>query len=290
MNAAHRLIRIIFLCTALLGNPAADTVDCVTKKSALMDKLDSIDMEKQIRKRKGLSLEDLDKKSLILKDSIAEVKMGIHRAVKVPASIPKTQGAPQRFWKDNRFLPKNTFDWVVFIFAAIALIAGAILCIGLLSLLWKTVTIGKKTPLKTMRENISLRDERASLENAADTTEINAEMNPRRIDSLKNRIREESKNIPFSFSTQPPEAVTEVVAQDEAITTDKKEDPGAPHAGSFSSSSVTSPIAAPDVKKLILKAASEGADATEISKRFHVGLDQVSLILRVARQENEKKR
>jgi hypothetical protein len=47
------------------------------------------------------------------------------------------------------------------------------------------------------------------------------------------------------------------------------------------------PPPAQDLKSLIIEAARHGEDLRAISKKFHVGVDQVALMLRVARQEND---
>ncbi len=271
----------IFLVAPVWGNSVGD----VSQKSALMEKLDSIDMEKQIRKRKGQSLDDLEKKSSLLKDSIAAVKMGIDRTDGTGAAPKKNAGDAPRLRQAGRLLPHNAFDWVVLVFAAIALIAGVILCIGLVSMIWKTVKSGKKTPLKTMRENLSLREERSPPpENVPPLTEKNAELSEKRIDSLKKRIGVASENngsprgkpfcSPLPGGIQEPVSDADTNKDSNALDTAHLHDASPPGA---------------NLKSLILKAAREGADTMEISKRFHVGVDQVSLILRVAHRNDSDK-
>ena len=240
-------------------------------------------MEKQIRKRKGQPLEDLEKKSLHLKDSISAIKKEMDRTKGWYPVVPKREGTERRQWQGIRFFPHNAFDWLVFIFAAIAFIAGAILCIGLFSMLWRAVILKKKPPLKTFRENLSLRDDLPSRGNTSQTSE----MNQQRIESLRERISEESKNSAFPSEAPLPETLPEVNVQGAAIKADNNEDSNESKSVPLSSPSQAAHLAAADLKKRILKAASEGTDCAEISKKFHVSADQVSLILRISQQEGE---
>ena len=85
MKTSNRFFPIlVFAGIGILGNLNADSTDYLSRKGALLERLDSIDMEKQMRKRKGLSLEELEAKSLIVKDSIAALKKGMRSATAKP--------------------------------------------------------------------------------------------------------------------------------------------------------------------------------------------------------------
>ena len=286
MKLHHLSYLCIFLIAPLWRALPDDSIGNVFMKSALMERLDSIDMEKQIRKRKGQSLEDLEKKSLLLKDSITALKMGINRTDVTRATPKPSAGAALRLGQVSRFLPRNAFDWVVFVFAAIALIAGAILCIGLISMLWKTITSNKKTPLKTMRENLSLREEHTPAPDVlSKNSGKNTDVLDKGIDSLKKRISKASENSgnPWggALSGSAPKS-----PQEPAVQADIHKGSNALETTPVSSAKQSAPQAAHDLKSLILQAAREGADTMEISKKFHVGVDQVTLILRVANRDN----
>jgi len=63
-----------YLCPALCLFTIIFQLILPHKKACFSRKLDSLDMEKQVRKRKGQSIDDLEKLSAIIKDSIAGVK------------------------------------------------------------------------------------------------------------------------------------------------------------------------------------------------------------------------
>jgi hypothetical protein len=289
MKPTHLIFGCIFLVAPLLGTRFGISEGEVTEKSAFMDRLDSIDMEKQIRKRKGQSLDDLEKKSLLLKDSIAAFKKDFDRTDGTLAAPKKNATAVQRLFQASRFLPHNAFDWVVFVFAAIALIAGAILCIGLISMLLKTMKSNKNTPIKTLQENLSLRDKNAPSEPARTKGAITTELSGQRIDSLKKRISETSESSTYPPGEPFPDSVLRGRAQEPVVKADTQKDSSASDTAPVSSARQSGPPSAVDLKDLILKAAVEGANATEISKKFHVSVDQVSLILRVAHRDDANK-
>jgi hypothetical protein len=289
MKPVHLIFGCIFLVAPLLGARFGDSEGEVSQKSAFMDRLDSIDMEKQIRKRKGQSLDDLEKKSLLIKDSISALKKDFDRAGGTPVA-PKTNAtAIQRLLQANHFLPHNAFDWVVFIFAAIALIAGAILCIGLISMLLKTMKSNKTTPIKTLRENLSLRDQDAPSEHVPASAERTSALSERRIDSLKKRMSETSESSGNPPGKAFPGSVFKGPAQEPVVKAETQKDSSASDTTPISSAKQGCQPSAVDLKDLILKAALEGANTTEISKKFHVSVDQVSLILRVAHRDDANK-
>jgi hypothetical protein len=89
---------------------------------------------------------------------------------------------------------------------------------------------------------------------------LKSEISERTIDSLRKRVGEEKvepHDPAGSFSAPVPPDAT----------------PGAPEKA--------------DVKKNIVEAASRGDSIIEISKRFHISADQVSLIVRVAQKDGE---
>jgi hypothetical protein len=276
---------LVLLCIGVLGNARADSASYLSHKGALLEQLDSIDMEKQIRKRKGLSLEELETKSLLIKDSIASLKKDFHPADEKPKASEEARDHHRKLFPSGRhLLPDNGFDWIVFVFAVIALIAGAILCIGLFSMIWKTITRKKKTPLKTMRENLSLRDERANGgKTALQKSEPEPEITENALDALKKRMSSTSTDAPSpaglpSASPEPANSLlgsSKILHHETAISQKESSQPSGAHEARASG-----------IKEAIIKASSEGASVVEISKRFHVSADQVSLILRVWHQEN----
>jgi len=260
-------IRILIVLAFSLGIPLAmpprafgSQVDAIKMKSGLLEKLDSIDVEKQIRKRKGRSLEDLEKCAASIKDSIAAVREAIEKRqdpAEASSTTHENDGSVRSTRAYQKYMPRNVFDWVVLVVGGIAIIAGIILCIGFFSMLF-----GKKGGEKTDGnasgpDHLSpeLHGSSAGLESAI--AALSSEVSKRRIDSLRDRMSggnaEASTAGGAPPTAQPPRDGLAAGAE--------------------------------DIKSGILRAAREGASVNEISRRFHMGADQVSLILRVARKD-----
>ncbi|MGB7569971.1 MAG: hypothetical protein WBM07_19055 [Chitinivibrionales bacterium] len=251
----------VVLVSGFLTQDQAFSIDFAAQKSALLQKLDSLDMEKQIRKRKGQSIEDLENLSATIKDSIAGVKKELARGEGVPTSKLNEPAGIQQYVKDFRkYLPQNTFDWIVVVVGFIAIIAGAILCVGLIGMALKKIFRKKRPPLKTMHEIFPQTVTKNDSEYLSKSGGGDADAADTRIDSLRQRIKEESIGAPLTGSGQ------------NTVQPSISGEPAADTAG---------------LKNRIITAAGQGADIQEISRRFRVGADQVSLILRVARQEGD---
>lgn len=261
-HCASSLMVVLLFAVGFLTEERAFCADFAAQKSLLLQKLDSLDVEKQMRKRKGQSIEELEKQSATIKDSIAGVKkeLALGEGKPKPVLKPNEPAWLPEYIKDIRkYLPQNAFDWIVVIVGFIAMIAGLILCIGLLNMLWKKVFRGEKKPLKTMHDIFPQTVSSSDAEYSSKSGGPNAEAGDKRIDFLRQRIEE-------SVGTTLSDPGTNAARPD--ISGEKSVDPAG-------------------IKNRIIAAAGLGADIPEISKRFHVSVDQVSLILRVARQEKE---
>jgi hypothetical protein len=262
------LLFVFVLIAGFMPQEQAFSIDFAAQKSVLLQKLDSLDMEKQIRKRKGQSIEDLEKLSATIKDSITGVKKELALANGQPAAVPNPDvhgpAGMQQYFKDFRkYLPQNTFDWIVVVVGFVAIIAGVILCIGLFGMAWKKVFRKKKSSLKTMHDIFPQPAGKSDAGSLSKSGGADTEARDRRVDFLRQRIKEESVGSP---SAGPGLGAVQPNIQGETA---------ADSAG---------------LKNRIISAAEEGADISEISKKFHVSTDQVSLILRIARQEKETDR
>ncbi|HEX7510045.1 MAG TPA: hypothetical protein VF335_01985, partial [Chitinivibrionales bacterium] len=113
--------------------------EIVAAKVFLRQKLDSIDVEKQIRKRKGMALDDLEKTAATIKDSITALRQNAEKYDQTPSehrSAQSEEAAGSTVRLTQKYMPRNVFDWVVLIAGAVAVIAGVILCIGLCSMIF----------------------------------------------------------------------------------------------------------------------------------------------------------
>jgi hypothetical protein len=254
---------VFLLVSGLVPFQPSFSNDFTAQKSMLLQKLDSLDMEKQVRKRKGQSIDDLEKLSAIIKDSIAGVKkeFALGESPSAPAPKPDNKDVMMKHIRDFRkYLPQNTFDWIVVIVGFVAIIAGGILFIGLVGIAWKKIFGKKKQPLKTMHDIFPRAVEKSDAGHLSKPGEPDTEERDQRIDFLRRKIKEDGIEaaVPGSGPDPLQSAIPEEGAGDMA-----------------------------GLRSRIIAAAGLGADIPEISKRFHVSIDQVSLILRVARQEKE---
>ena len=235
--------------------------EIVAGKTFLRQKLDSIDVEKQIRKRKGMALDDLEKAAATIKDSITALR---HNAEKFdqtpsehrPAQSEEAVGLTVRL--TQKYMPRNVFDWVVLIVGAVAVIAGVILCIGLCSMIFgklKSKKTGATRAVQAARPQ-PLTD--TPIGHASALAALKSEQSERTIESLRKRIEEDN----------------DAAASSSAGVFPVKQPDGAPNA------------APAEVNKNIVEAARQGVSIVELSRRFHMSTDQISLIVRIARKQS----
>jgi hypothetical protein len=265
-NPTTRALTVLFFALTIQAAalPAGKIPEYAVKaKSGLLEKLDSIDVEKQIRKRKGLSLEDLEKSTVTLKDSVAVLRDAIEKRREPameppPAGDDKVSGPIMQGYQ--KYAPHTLFDWAVFIVCGCAIVAGVILCIGFFTMVFRKMS--KKTRKNVVEKHGGGNGPPPgpSAQGASEMNAIFSEVSKRRMDSLRKRISEETAPPPAPDETPrgmnpPPE---------KPVTGDE------------------------DMKRRIVQAAGEGASINEISRLFHIGADQISLILRVAQKDGDK--
>jgi len=265
LRAIRQATAIVVLTLFSTGAWCTETqqADIVKMKGSLQQRLDSIDVEKQVRKRKGIGLEDLEKAASAIQDSIAALRVNIENRGETPPSIRPRQaientGLAARLVQ--KYAPRNVFDWVVLIVGAIAIMAGLILCIGIFFMIFRKVKrkrmIGE--PVKQDGRPVALTN--TPIGDASALAALKSEITERTIDSLRKRIGDE-KAEPHSPAVGFPA-------------------PAHPDA-------TPGPTEQSDLKKNIVEAARQGASIAEISRRFHISTDQVSLIVRVAQKDGE---
>jgi hypothetical protein len=277
--------RVVFCCIFFLFS---ETVlaqnDGLARKRVLTEKLDSIDLEKQLRKRRGESLEDLEKAAELLKDSVAILKRQMPQGSQVSEASTDSAAAgavsnqrPQRFIPSiQKILPKTFFDWIVDIVGFIAIVSGIVLIIGIFGLLSKGLRKKKKAPPlpKTLHEIFPPSYAAGAYDRIPKVPTGQAEENNETIASLRKRIED------APAKEAPDDGLLATVDEDTGRNDRVRgSDPGS----IFGEISAKDPL---ELKKLVLEASRRGLDVSEISRRFHLSSDEVSLILRVARQND----
>jgi hypothetical protein len=244
-----------------------------SRKHALSEKLDSVDLEKQLRKRRGESLEDLEKTAELLKDSIAIVKQqlpGISSEAQDSNGKNAVLGERAAGWVRpfQKFLPKTFIDWMVDIIGLIAIISGVVLIIGIFGLLSKKFNKKKKeAPLPRPLHEIFPRSY------AADAYD--------RIPKVPSGPTEEKDETIASLRKRMVEAPEK--AQRDEVAPPALDDSAAADGVTGKSRAPAADEDPRTLKAQVIRAAQQGLDVSEISRRFHLSSDQVSLILRIAR-------
>jgi hypothetical protein len=268
------------VCLLPLGGNALASNELSARKRAFTEKLDSIDLEKQLHKRRGESLEDLEKASEALKDSIAALKRQMpqqsgqgQESEQVEDSVGKSAASGAtvsgRLQPFQKYLPKTLFDWIVDVVAFIAIISGIVLLIGIFGLISRGFKKKKKAaPIHQPLHEIFPRSYAAdAYDRIPKVPGGQTEENNETIASLRKRVAD---------AGAPPRG-----QDDEGVlaTVDDSEAGG----GNDPSGK---PPGAQELKKQVLLAAQKGLDVSEISRRFHLSSDEVSLILRMARRDD----
>jgi hypothetical protein len=228
----------------------------IEKKQTLTARLDSIELEMQMRKRQGEDLEKLETLSQQLRDSVALLREQIDARVDAVGGIttvaPPGISIPGLEW----FEPEGTFDWVVLGVVAVALLAGLVL---VLSLIRAAATRKRRRPVRSRQAADAPSrppvppPARPDPPSAASASPANADRSNEELESLLQRIQQDGER------RQQQKSSARIEPPQQQQTT---------RVG--------------NLREQILAAAGQGLSAQEISRRLHASVDQVNLILRLA--------
>lgn len=250
--------------------------DLFSIKTRLCARLDSIELEKQARKRQGGSLRDLETESNRIRDSIALLKKQVftetgydEKNVPEKKVSPEQKKAPPSLLR-SIFNPSGFVDWLIIIMGAAAIISGMILLIGMMQ---NQVSNKKRKKEEQIDALLSQHPKRKNGAGGIESTAIRPSVSQTPSDkdniniaALRKRMlgetetrnsSDEDNSSPFSSAGYEEKEET-------------KYDPGEL------------------VRDKVLQAAQAGLDAREISRRFHISADQVALILRIAHKTPPK--
>ena len=229
-------------------------------KQALTRKLDSLDLEKQVLKRSGQSISDIELQQTELLDSLKLIREKIQ-------SSYLSQSRPYKATsKVSIPRPQSLFDWIIVAVGATAVLSGLILIIGLLKTFSskprrrRTNSLKKKATQTYTQMQHSEPLQKPVL--PPPEHPVFPDTLPDPITRLRMRIIEESKTEEAMEQT-PVHNVHSPVAHSTTLENDQEK----------------------DISNKILNASNSGLDVLEISRRFHMSTDQVSLILKVARKQ-----
>lgn len=268
----------------ILSCPVRADKDVVREKQVLTERLDSLELEKQMRKRKGLPLEDLEKASERLKDSIVAARRqlssgeeGTQQAgdsAQAAKSADTQSASAAQDWR--RLLPRNMFDWIVVAVGGVAIISGIILVVGLIGLASRGVRKKKKS--------VAPLHEKFPHTASVDLLRTNPKVPPAPAESEDDRVTSIRQRMDGSVERQPED---DDVRETEPGLTARPSQPRERKSADTPLSGDAGPDPA-ETRKLVVAASQQGLDVQEISRRFHLSADQVSLILRIARHTEGK--
>ncbi len=272
-NLTIRLL-LLFCPVLLLSASRSFCSDSEQNRLILNQRLDSLEVEKQVLKRQGMDISQLEEITLKLRDSLS--------ALREEAPVAKT-ASKSAFTEQFGFKPRSTFDWIIIAIGSLALLSAILLLLGIIGRARKKkkkhYTFSRKLePVVEHREfsrpepelpkyTPGITQSRIKIPESGklkpQSSEIESEVQPEQdpVYNLRQRISE----------TPPPEDTlgSSSLVADEPITPD--------------SSCHDHPIS---FNEKVLSAAQEGLSIQEISRRYQISTDQVSLILRVARQKS----
>jgi len=268
------VVCVVFFGTSLQVH--ADTSSYFPeRKQVLLQRLDSIDMEKQLRKRRGESIDNLEKYADIIKDSVLFLKqqMAQNTVADTIAKSPEVAvHAPQNVFleKLRSLLPKTPIDWGVAIIACVALVSGIVLIVGLFGMFSRRHPKKKKISSKTLHDIFPASHATAAYGNIPP---VKSNQERKNGDNAGSDVEELKSINSISTDTTDENVLATVDEGEPAFPVDAvlKSDSGDMEA----------------VKRRVAEAAHAGLDKSDIARKLHLSVDQVALILRISRQQSK---
>jgi hypothetical protein len=247
----------ILLCYILIPaeTPGPAPVDRLHR---LSEKIDSIEVEKQVQKRNGLPLSELDTKTANLRDSIQAIRLELGQR-SAPQTVLVSRQKELFRERLKKFLsgPKNkVFDRILLYAGVIATLTGCFFIFLLLAL--KSRRRNKTGPQNQTKRMSAIYEEVQRKITAAQQIAYPDSFTPSALEPAA-----PASAIPPSVPPLAPEA---------ASGTQERLPASTHHSDS-------------DLKNLVLNAGKKGLDAKEISRRYQIGIDQVALILKMAKKQ-----
>jgi hypothetical protein len=255
-------ILILSWCVQLcIGQPSKDTF--IELRTRLTQQIDSLDIEKQLKKRIGENISEIEGHQSVLLDSLKMLRTTFQNDLTSSNNLPTphkkfsinsiTNYIPTIFTLTiSKLKPGSTFDWFILITSGVAFISISILFIVIVASFKRSSRSKKTIPLPTPSKKMpaqnkqTVANENTARENQAITL----------LDDLKKKIQ-----------------MDKIDNESPTLWTTSRELKTAPYE--------STPPAANDLESLVLQAYQNGSEISEISKRFHISSDHVSLIIKV---------
>ncbi len=296
---------VLQLCVAAFAsNP-------LSKKETLEAVLDSLILQKQAHRRAGRPIDELERHSKQIRDSISSLKQRIaHLARTSPDTLQhmNTEKGIGSFIPDTIFPPKNPFDWIVLALVAVAIASLLVLIAGLVGGRKK-----QKIAHKGARRQPCAHSPPAGSEQPRKATgPVRFKQNDTHTHSpapehqAPPRTRQQNDPSPATKYREP--SAGHAPTQENGTGAEKKRDEDYDYkkiqglrARIRNTDEATTPAMRPQnpnsspsqpgetaqssflsTKQLILQSAQQGMNVQQISKKYHVSVDHVYLILKMA--------
>jgi hypothetical protein len=235
-------------------NQTADAVS-VERLRLLGEKIDSLEVEKQAQKRNGSPLTELEEKTAAFRDSIKTIRIGLRQGAvsgDAGAVVPEKKPSVWGYFKKLLPGPENRLiDRILLAAGAITIVVGLFFLIVLFALKSRRK---KQTVAKNQTRKAAAQYEKVQRKEV----EAPPSAFP---DSFKNTA---SESAALASLIPPPASATPVRTKPQQR---RPENPG------------------DDLKNLVLKGNADGLDEKEISRRYHLSIDQVRLMLKMAKKQ-----
>lgn len=264
MNNQQKLIVylykfIAFLILSSVKIYSDDPIDNnLAEKIRLTQKLDSIEVQKQIQKRNGESIEDLEIYTKKILDSIVNIKATIEQDYQ---NKNFTELAMLKIQEHFSKMPTKPIEWAMYI-------AGVVLVLIILAILYGTIFGLIKRLRRPKTQKLKNRLEKNQKPMSTTTLEEPSQANPysaykqsikpkstESITRLRMRIQEESQ------PSQMP--APQILTSNESFFADAEENTSDPNS-------------------YILQDLQKGIPVSDIAKRHHVSIDQIHLLSKVS--------
>ncbi|MBD3345326.1 MAG: hypothetical protein GF401_09720 [Chitinivibrionales bacterium] len=269
--------------------------DLISQKKKLTSRLDSIQLEKQKRKRDGADINKLEKESARLRDSIDALKKRLFSLdpsvyEQRAEELGKAEG-PENILKS--LMPRDLFDWIIIIIGGVAILCAVILIAGLFKnsgsrkkrAKEKKGQFQKAVPSPPPPEHPKPAPQRSQgfppppEQVPKQKVRPHTDTDDARINALRQRINSEISQIKKFDNQIPPGIETRQINDPEPAP---KKVPNLKKAQPQPSESHPD---SGNLKSLVVTDAAKGLGVQEISRKHHISIDQVSLILRMAKKD-----
>lgn len=244
------ILLFCIICPFAAADRLAVVSPTIELRNQLNRKIDSLDIEKQLRKCNGQNIDDVEQQQNKLLDSIKSIRIAIQNEAAVLEKNLKTNNNSISI--STILNPQNIFDWVIIITCSIAIVSLLFLIFGIFILISKNRKKKQLPSLKNKKTPSNPNKPVGKMEKIDSSSNQNIEL----LNQLKRKIIEKQANSETQSPHPPTQILKTTPLQSEQVLTN-------------------------NLEGQILKAYQNGSDIQEISRQFHISVDHASLILKI---------